>query len=31
VNAEPIACPFCSLPDERIVDRHPLAVVVADA
>jgi diadenosine tetraphosphate (Ap4A) HIT family hydrolase len=31
VNAQPIACPFCSLPDDRIVDSHPLAVVVADA
>jgi diadenosine tetraphosphate (Ap4A) HIT family hydrolase len=31
MNVEPVACPFCSLADERIVDRHPLAVVVADA
>jgi len=31
VDLPPFNCPFCSLPDERIVDREPLGLVLRDA
>jgi diadenosine tetraphosphate (Ap4A) HIT family hydrolase len=31
VSPPPLACPFCSLPDSRIVEREPLGLVLRDA
>ena len=30
MSPPPFSCPFCSLPDERIVEREPLGLIVRD-